>query len=70
MTPPAITDEEMIMWIDEATYQQMLTRWREAPCGDQMMLGEIGEYFIEVLRQKRNQYTHDQQVMISKRIGW
>jgi len=66
----AQTHDEMICWIDAATYQQLLERWRNAPCGDHMMIGEIGDYFVRVLREKRGQLTHNEQVTVSKRIGW
>jgi hypothetical protein len=57
-------------WIDNATYEQMLERWRFSPIGDPMFIGETGEYFIEVFKRKSDQLTQEEKVRTSKDLGW
>lgn len=56
-------------WIDGATYEELLTRWRLAPVGHLMFQGETGEYYKAVMLRKREEEP-DGGVGASKRIGW
>jgi len=60
----------MKQWIDNATYEQLLQKWRFAPSGDSFFVGEVGSYYTEVLSKKRNGLSHAEQVSISKRVEW
>lgn len=62
--------EDMIKWIDNASYADLLRKNRFAPIGDPMCCGEIGDHFVKVLNEKKNKLPHDEQVRISKMIGW
>ena len=42
-------------WIDEASYQELLAKWRFAPIGDPMFQGELGEYFQTVMSRRREE---------------
>lgn len=57
-------------WIDEATYEQMLERWRHAPAGDPIFTGEAGVYFQVVMRGKKDALSFGQRVAASKAVGW
>jgi hypothetical protein len=57
-------------WIDEASYEAMLCRWRFSPSGDRMFQGETGDYFIKVMREKKKKIGDDGHVAVSKRLGW
>ena len=60
---------EQKKWIDEASYEQLLRRWRFSDVGDEMFIGEAGEYFSMVFAQKRmNDPT--KAVAASKTVGW
>ena len=48
-------NEKMKKWIDNATYEQLLSRWRFAPIGDLMFQGEVGDYYAEVMERKREE---------------
>lgn len=63
-------DEELKNWIDGSNYFQLLERWRNAPVGDPIFVGEIGKYYGEVMKQKRIASGHDAAVNASKQIGW
>jgi hypothetical protein len=58
---------EQKKWIDEASYEQLLSHWRFAPVGDKLFVGECGEYYQKVMSQKRKEADH---VAASKGIGW
>lgn len=63
-------DASMKEWIDNATYQQLLGRWRNAPSGSPWFEGEVGEYYTAAMKKKRSETPHDGQVAASKAIGW
>lgn len=46
-------DEKMKQWIDEASYEQLLSKWHSAPIGDPFFLGETGRYYCQVMKQRR-----------------
>ena len=54
-------------WIDEASYEQLLSKWRFAPIGDPMFQGDTGDYYAKVMREKREHVDH---VQVSKNVGW
>ena len=64
-----MTEEEMRLWIDNTSIHDLLKKYRFARTGDLFFQGEIGEYYIEVLAQKRNA-NPDIFVNASKDIGW
>lgn len=57
----------MKKWIDNASYEQLLAKWRFAKIGDPYFQGEIGEYYSKVMNEKRKNANHTQ---ASKTIGW
>lgn len=63
-------NETMKEWIDNATYEQLLEHWRNAPIGNPIFQGDIGKYYSEVIRRKRSEVGHNVAVAASKRIGW
>jgi hypothetical protein len=65
-----MTTEQMIQWIDNASYEQLLTKWRFSPIGDPFFVGEVGEHFKNVMAKKRNELGNDEAAEASKRIGW
>ena len=40
-------------WIDKASYETLLCKWRFAPAGDVIFQGEIGECYSKVMSEKR-----------------
>ena len=65
-----MTIEEMKKWIDSASYEELLRKWRFAPAGSPWFQGEIGIYFDEVIRKKRKEIGDEEHTRISKAIGW
>jgi hypothetical protein len=56
-------------WIDNASYDQLLNKWRFAPVGDPMFQGETGEYYADRMSKLRK-LDPDAHVRASKTIGW
>ena len=61
-----MTDAEK-RWIDSASYESLLSRWRFAPIGDPLFQGDTGKYYADVMHKLRESSDH---VSASKRIGW
>jgi hypothetical protein len=57
-------------WIDQASYEQLLEYWRNAPAGDRMFKGETGDYYDKVMKQRKEEIGHAAAVRASKNIGW
>ena len=61
-------NDETKEWIDNASYEELLSRLRFAPPGDMLFQGRTGSYYFEVMKKKSiSVYEH---IAISKRMGW
>jgi hypothetical protein len=60
-------NEQTKQWIDSASYETLLSKWRFAPIGDRMFEGETGAYYAKVMREKGESTDH---VQASKNVGW
>jgi hypothetical protein len=60
----------MKKWIDEASYTGLLRKWRFAEAGSPFFVGEMGSYYAKVMEEKKNKLSSEEQVSISKFIGW
>lgn len=65
-----MNEEDMKKWIDNATYAQLLARWRNAPIGSPWFAGEIGKYYEKVFLKKKEEVGQEVHSATSKRIGW
>ncbi|CAK2831347.1 conserved hypothetical protein [Vibrio crassostreae] len=65
-----MSKDEMKRWIDNASYQELLRKNRFAPVGDPFFQGDIGEYYLKVMGDKRIEIGNDSHVAASKAIGW
>ena len=61
-----ITEEQKV-YIDGASYEDLLREWRFSPIGNPAFDGERGEYFAKVMWEKKELCDH---VAASKRVGW
>lgn len=57
-------------WIDNATYETLLSKWRFAPVGDPLFMGETGEYYGNIMAKKKKEIGQAGHVAASKNIGW
>ena len=60
----------MKAWIDGATYEQLLGKWRFEPVGSPWFQGKMGDYYMAAMKRKRYETPQDEQVAASKRLGW
>lgn len=56
--------------IDKMSYAEMLSLWRFAPSDNTLFYQETGQYYSDIMEQKKSELNHGQAVMISKDIGW
>lgn len=56
--------------IDSMDYETMLKIWRFAPLGADLVSGETGDYFKSSMLGKKNALLHEDQVRVSKIVGW
>lgn len=61
---------EQKKWIDAASYEQLLRRWRFGVTGDSIFHGEIGTYYHRKLREKRAEVGAVEHMRLSNVIGW
>jgi DNA helicase IV len=57
-------------WIDNADYEELLSKWRFAPVGDPFFQGETGDYYSKKMAEKRYEIGYEGHVRASKSIGW
>ena len=48
----------------------MLRLERFAPSGNMYFMGEVGDYFSEVMKEKASKLSPEELVKISKEVGW
>ena len=60
-------NEQTKSWIDGATYEQLLSKWRYAAMGDPCFQGDTGEYYSKIMFEKKQTVDH---VQASKNVGW
>lgn len=65
-----MNNESAYAWIKNATYEQLLRKNRFASIGDSMFIGELGTFFMKTMKVKKQDLTNEEQVKISKKIGW
>jgi len=57
-------------YIDGLSYEKLLFKWRFAPSGDPLFLGETGDYFSSAMNRKKMEIGDKEAASISKSIGW
>lgn len=65
-----MTDEQR-KWISQQDYEGLLRKWRFEPIASSYFCdNELNDYFKKRLDEAKYSLTIDEQVAISKRIGW
>jgi hypothetical protein len=67
---PQMLTEELKKKINSMSYEQLLRHNRFASAGDPMFVGEVGEYFIRVIAERRQIIGDAEHTATSKLIGW
>ena len=63
-------NEKLKEWIDNASYEELLRRWRFAPMDDPMFRMDTGEYYRVIMNKRGSELDACERVAISKRVGW
>lgn len=64
-----MTNEERIVWIKKASYEELLRLWRFEPSGSPWFLDETGKIFKDRMNQLK-EANPEAAVQASKNIGW
>lgn len=64
-----MTEIEMKDWIDNATYEQLLRKWRFASIRDPLFKGQMGTYFSKKMREKEKAIGKESADAIGKMVG-
>ena len=62
-------EDQMKIWIDNASYEELLYKNRYGPVGDPFFQGEVGKYYILVMQRKKFEVGVEEAIRISKKIG-
>jgi hypothetical protein len=65
-----MNEQEMKDWIDKASYEDLLRKFRFESIGSHWCCGELGDYFESVLNQRRHDVGPEEHTRCSKKIGW
>jgi hypothetical protein len=63
-------EQDMIAWIDQAAYLELLRKNRFEPSGSPWFTGAVGDHFVTVLGRRREEVGNDEHVRCSKLLGW
>ena len=66
----ATEKQEMKDWIDSASYETLLSKWRFARCPDPFLQGVVGEHLKEVMFRKRDALEPGEAARASKSVGF
>jgi hypothetical protein len=61
---------DMKWWVDGASYEQLLGKWRFEPSGSPWFEGEMGNYYQAVMLQRSRETSDEARVRASKSLGW
>ena len=66
-----MTVAQMKKWIDQSSYEGLLSKWRFAPVGDPFFTTpEVAAYYQQRMAEKREAVGDGGHVAASKSIGW
>lgn len=65
-----MTEKQMMEWIDNADYIDLLRKWRFAEAGSPFFLGVVGEYYARTMVARRKQLGDEGVAAASKLVGW
>ena len=65
-----MTDEELIAWINGASLEDLLRKWRFQPPGSTLFCGRIGEHYAQTMASRRDELGLDAWTAASKKVGW
>ena len=67
--PNDMTKKERMKWIDNASLKELLRKNRFEPAGSPWFSGEVGDYFLKVMGEKKKADPAGW-TRASKELGW
>lgn len=64
-----LSAEQMMQWINKASYPVLLQKSVVAPFGDPFFMGNVGKHYLRTLQEKRQKAGENIHQEISKRLG-
>jgi hypothetical protein len=55
-------------WIDNASYEELLRKWRFMPAGDPFFMGGVGGYYVKRMEEKYKEIGIEEHIRISKKL--
>lgn len=66
-----LTDQMMLDWIESATYEQLLQKWRFEPIGSPWFADTaVSDAFSAKFIKLRDEISDEERIGASKRVGW
>ena len=65
-----MTEDQMIDWIRNASYRELLQRWRFVETGDPFFEGKVGIFYKSTFFQKQKIVGNTKAIQVSKEVGW
>lgn len=69
-TTNLLSDDQMIEWINNASYLELLTKWRKTTIPSRWFVGRVGDHFTRVFYAKKDATSEADRVAASKQVGW
>lgn len=67
---PELTTEQMIAWIDDANYAQLLQTNRFCASDSPWIQGEVGVHLLATMAKRRRELSPAEQTSASRLVGW
>ena len=65
-----MTDDELIAWINTASLEELLRKWRFHPPGSTLFCGRVGAHYAKTMASRRDEAGPEAWTAASKRVGW
>jgi hypothetical protein len=62
--------DQMMRWIDQASYDELLRKLRFARLGDPYFQGAVGDHYTAVMQRRRDEIGPAAHTCASKAVGW
>ena len=66
----AMNDEELIAWINAASLEDLLRKWRFEPPPSPLFMGRVGEHYKTIMAIRRDELGPDAWTAASNKVGW
>ena len=64
-----MNDEELIAWINGASLEDLLRKWRFEPPPSPLFRGRVGEQYKKIMASRREELGPDAWTAASKKVG-